>query len=84
MAINVDYNAKITSLRDVNAELITDITGRTLADTGIDNKIVKTRLDGVEGLANDNRIRVAYLEQLSIKQQSEIDFIKNSPTNFCK
>lgn len=82
MDIRLDYNLKHESIRDITPETLADLTGKTQSDHNRDNTIARNKLDSVERLGLNNKAKISELEKLTIKQQTEIDFIKNTPTNF--
>ncbi len=80
--VRVDYNLKHENIRDISPETIADISGKLQSDHNRDNEIARIKLDQLGRRVNDNIAKISELEKLTIKQQTEIDFIKSTPTNF--
>lgn len=80
--LKIGYNIKQEGLRDITPETMADTQGKLQSDHNEENSIARIRLDGVEKYSINNRAKISELEKLSIKHQTEIDFIKNTPTRF--
>lgn len=80
--MKVTYNLRHKAIRDITPETLADIRGKTQADHNRENTIARNKLDRVERLGLNNKAKISELEKLTIKQQTEIDFIKNTPTGF--
>ena len=82
MDLKVDYNLKIRNIKDITPETITDIDGKLQSDHNTSNTIARNDLVKVKTDVRNNQAKLSEVEKLSIKQQTEIDFIKNTPTKF--
>jgi hypothetical protein len=80
--IKVKYNFKVRNIKDITPETLVDIDGKLQSEHNDENTVARNKLERVGALAINNRAKISELEKLTIKQQTEIDFIKNTPTGF--
>ena len=80
--IKVKYNFKVRNVKDITPETLVDVDGKLQSEHNEENTIARNKLNVVGSLAINNRTKITELEKLTIKQQTEIDFIKNTPTGF--
>lgn len=78
----VKYNLRLDNLEDIRPETLSDRNGILQSDHNRLNDIARNKLKVVEKTVRNNQAKLSEIEKLTIKQQTEIDFIKRTPTNF--